>query len=332
MDGTTARLVAQELQLTESGARGRVAFHGTSMHPLLREADEVLVAPVGWADIRPGDVVTFRLDDRFPTYRVVRRDSGRLVLRGDNWPDREFHVWPEDILGRAIARRRDGVWLSRDEPAWRGLRFLALARYRAGLVRQRLRAWARAPYVALRRLAGSSQPWVRVDVDEVDSSGVLAAVREARVAAPTARLDVRLRSGALTPAVAAELIGLRVARVVVTAAPADAGLRALEGAAAMTALRRERGARAPVVRIELPLDLSSYDALVPVVRAAAAAGADELALSGLGFDEVVASDDGARLKRAVKLAEAFQIGLGRPTSARADEPRSGLDRVAEILS
>jgi hypothetical protein len=322
VDGTTARLVAQELQLTESGARGRVAFHGTSMYPFLREADEVLVAPVGWADIRPGDVVTFRLDDRFPTYRVVRRDSGRLVLRGDNWPDREFHVWPEDVLGRAIARRRDGVWLSRDEAAWRGLRFLALARYRAALVRRRLRARARGPYAALRRLAGSSPPWVRVEADKVDPGGVLAAVREARLSAPTARLDVRLRSDGLTPAVAAELMSLGVARVVVTLAPPDAGPSALEGVAGMAALRRQREARVPLMRIEYRLDPASCDSLVLVVRAAAAAGVDELLLTGQSLEGVVARGGGARLKQAVKLAEAHQIALGRP----------GLDRIAEILS
>jgi hypothetical protein len=302
------------------------------MHPLLRQADEMLVAPVGWADIRPGDIVTFRLDDRFPTYRVVRQHPGRLVLRGDNWPGREFHAWPEDVLGRAIARRRDGVWLSPDDPAWRRLHFLALARYRATLVRRRLRDCARGPYVALRRLVGRSRPWVRVDVDEVGAGGIRAVVHAARAATPAARLEVRLRSRELEPTLAAELVGLPVARVVVTVAPTDAGPRTLEGITAVVVLRRKRGARIPATWIEYPLDLSSYDALVPVVRAAAAAGVDELALTGPGLDQVVASDGGARLKQAVKLAEAFRIGLGRVQSTRANESHVESDRIAEILS
>lgn len=276
--------------------------------------------------------MTFRLDDCFPTYRVVRCDPGRLVLRGDSWPEREFHAWPEDVLGRAIARRRDGVWLSRDDPAWRRLRLLALGRYRAALVRRQLRCAARGPYAVLRRMVTGSVSWVCVDATDPGSSDVLAAVREARTTGPAVRLDVRMRAVDLTPAIAAELASPEVSRVVVTVAATDEGPRALQGAAALSAHRRARGTRMPVIRIEYSLDPSSYGRLVPVVREAAAAGVEELALTGPGFDKVVASDGGARLKQAVKLAEAFRIGLGRVTPGQADGPRLGPDHLAEILS
>jgi hypothetical protein len=332
MDAGTARLVAQELQLTEPGGRGRVAFHGTSMIPLLREADDVLVAPVAWEDIRPGDVVTFRLDERFPTYRVVRRRRGHLVLRGDNWPAREFHAWPEDVLGRAIARRRGGAWLSDGAPGWRWLRFRALARYRAARVRERLRHVARGPYRAFRRLAGNAAAWVRVDVTASDALGALASIRAARETAPDACLDVRIRAEGLTPALAADLVRLGVSRVIVTVAPAPGASRPLDGIAALTARRRERGARAPAVRVEYPLDRSSYEGLEAVVRTMAAAHVEELALTGPALDEVAASDGGARLRRAVKLSEALRVGLGRATPGAAGGSRFGPDRLVEILT
>ena len=65
--------------------------------PFLRDGDELVVERVAWEAIRVGDIVTYRLDDRFPTCRVVARLGGKLLLKADNWPASSFQVWPEDV-------------------------------------------------------------------------------------------------------------------------------------------------------------------------------------------------------------------------------------------
>lgn len=123
------RLIAKELQVAVSSANRTLFFHGESMRPLLVEGDEVVVEPVSWSAIRLGDIVTYRYLDRFPTRRVVRKNDAGLDLWCDNWPERSFAAPREDVLGRAIARRRDGVWLASSDREWRRARTRALARY-----------------------------------------------------------------------------------------------------------------------------------------------------------------------------------------------------------
>ncbi|HEX7023949.1 MAG TPA: S24/S26 family peptidase [Gemmatimonadales bacterium] len=123
------RLVAKELQVAVSSPNRTLYFHGESMRPLLVEGDEVVVEPVSWDRIRTGDIITYRYLDRFPTRRVVGKTADRLDLWCDNWPDRSFTAGREDVLGRAIARRRDGVWLTSAGREWKRARRTALARH-----------------------------------------------------------------------------------------------------------------------------------------------------------------------------------------------------------
>jgi hypothetical protein len=127
--GQKTRLIAKELQVAVSSANQTLYFHGESMRPLLVEGDEVVVEPVAWDRIRLGDIVTYRYLDRFPTRRVVRKRKDRLDFWCDNWPDRSFSAAREDVLGRAIARRRGGVWLSATDREWTRARSRALLRY-----------------------------------------------------------------------------------------------------------------------------------------------------------------------------------------------------------
>jgi len=125
VERAVARLLAKELLLTES--RSSVRFHGHSMSPFLEDGDELLVKAVDWPDVRVGDVLTCRLDERFPTLRVVRKHATKVILRGDNWPFADFEAWPEDVLGRVIARRRDAATLVEHSWSWRAARSRALA-------------------------------------------------------------------------------------------------------------------------------------------------------------------------------------------------------------
>jgi hypothetical protein len=142
-----ARRIARELQLGRSQQMD-VRFHGESMRPLLRDGDRVIVESVSWEQIRVGDLVTYRFEDKFPTRRVVRKRADSLLLFCDNWPELRWNVAREDVLGRATARERDGVRLGREDAEWsaaaaRGLAIFHWSRARHAV--RRLRALLRWP-------------------------------------------------------------------------------------------------------------------------------------------------------------------------------------------
>ena len=124
-----ARRIARELQVGLSSEERTLYFHGESMRPFLGEGDEVLVTPVVFEDIRLGDVVTYRHNDKFPTRRLIRRMPDRLAMWCENWPHRYFEARREDILGLAIARKRDGKWITHRDSEWRAARRSALLKY-----------------------------------------------------------------------------------------------------------------------------------------------------------------------------------------------------------
>jgi len=124
-----ARLVAKELQLTHSSETRTLYFHGESMRPFLIEGDGVVVEPVVWDDIRVGDLVTYRVQDKFPTRRVVGRSLQGLHLWCENWPERRFWAARDDVLGRAVARQRGSVWTTSEHAEWRVARRKALRAY-----------------------------------------------------------------------------------------------------------------------------------------------------------------------------------------------------------
>jgi hypothetical protein len=149
------RLIAKELQLEVSSEQRTLYFHGESMRPFLVEGDEVVVEPVEWSGIRRGDIITYRYLDRFPTRRVVRKADEFLLLWCENWPDRTFRAAPEEILGRAIARRRGAAWLTVTDWGWRHARVSAMLRWELRQLRlvvlpQTLRRLRRAPKKVLR--------------------------------------------------------------------------------------------------------------------------------------------------------------------------------------
>lgn len=152
MDPRAARRRALELRLEAASADRPVPFHGLTMLPLLQEGDEVVLEPVNPEELRVGDIVTYRHGERFPTRRIVAVDRGKatVLIRGDSMPNRDFQVPTDEVLGRAVARRRGTSWCTERDPAWRRQR-------RAVLWRDRLAALP-APR-PLRRAAALLLPW-----------------------------------------------------------------------------------------------------------------------------------------------------------------------------
>ncbi len=147
---------ARELQLLRPGAASPIHFHGSSMEPLLREADELIVREADWSEIGLGDVVVYRLKDKYPALRVVRKRGSRLWLIGDNWPGRRFQLWREHVLGKVVARIRNGQTTPSTGAYWQARRAYALARYHAGARLHRARS--RIEGARLVRRDGPSYP------------------------------------------------------------------------------------------------------------------------------------------------------------------------------
>jgi hypothetical protein len=146
------RIAAMELQLADS--RDQPAyFHGYLMVPVLREGDEVEVETISWRDVRPGDVVTYRDADKFPTRRVmeIRSDERAFVIRGDGLrPRRQWLIPFDDVVGRVRRRRRNGRWVTTRHWTWRVQRARVLLRYR--LASSRAAALARGARRSIARV------------------------------------------------------------------------------------------------------------------------------------------------------------------------------------
>ena len=112
--------IAKELQLESSGRLDLVYFHGETMFPFLQEGDELIVQPVHWNDIAPGDIVTHREELKFPTLRVIKVQKDKsLIIKADHQPPRRFYIVPEsDVLGKVVARKRGNDWIFSDDEAW----------------------------------------------------------------------------------------------------------------------------------------------------------------------------------------------------------------------
>ncbi len=152
MNADAARAVARELQLEASDRLDSVRFHGLSLLPFLQEDDRVIVAPVRWADIRAGDLITYRFQDKYPTRRAILKVGRRLFLWCENWPARPFQCRAEDVLGRAVARERAGARIDESSAEWQQARRRALWRFpfalpllAAEVLRCKWRRWRRTP-------------------------------------------------------------------------------------------------------------------------------------------------------------------------------------------
>lgn len=148
------RLQAQELQLQASARLEPVLFHGKSMLPFIEDGDELTIETVAWESIQPGDIITYRLADRFPTCRVASKQGDHLVLIADNWRGASYEAWREDVLGRVSALKRGNQTLRRTDAEW--------VRYAQGiLLRRRARRTAARVRTQVARVRNKAEDaWV----------------------------------------------------------------------------------------------------------------------------------------------------------------------------
>ena len=85
----------------------RLRVHGESMLPALWPGDVVEIASCSLEDVRPGEIVLARREDRLFLHRLVgrRNDHGTpngFLLRGDSMPGPDPQFATEALLGRLV--------------------------------------------------------------------------------------------------------------------------------------------------------------------------------------------------------------------------------------
>jgi cytochrome c551/c552 len=106
------------------GEQHLIPIDGTSMLPLIRDAEQVLIKH-GCANVRRGDVVVFRRADKLVAHRVLDifedRAQCTFITKGDNSHDLDAPVSANQVLGRVLAVKRGDRQMSLDTALWRGL-------------------------------------------------------------------------------------------------------------------------------------------------------------------------------------------------------------------
>jgi len=96
-------------KVLEAGGELRLAVTGTSMRPMLREGDYLVIRPLDGPP-RVGEVVVYTRDEQLWAHRLLaRRAGGRYLLtKGDARGRPDAPLTDADIIGRAVAVERGG--------------------------------------------------------------------------------------------------------------------------------------------------------------------------------------------------------------------------------
>lgn len=106
------------LTLASQADRLRLRVNGTSMFPLLRNEDIILVQTVPLDTLCPGDLITFRREKDIVTHRLVSVTPQQYLTIGDNMYSLDPPVEPEMILGRVVAIEKNAHYQPLSEPKW----------------------------------------------------------------------------------------------------------------------------------------------------------------------------------------------------------------------
>ena len=102
--------------------RGRISLrvHGTSMQPWVRPKDIAMIRQISIENVRCGDVVLFRRQNRLLVHRIVEKrgslNASQLFSKGDAHPTSDGVVQEQELLGRVMRIYRGGRRIDLDAP------------------------------------------------------------------------------------------------------------------------------------------------------------------------------------------------------------------------
>lgn len=88
---------------------------GTSMMPLLYPKDGIFFQPVAFNKLKVEDIIIFTLKDKLVTHRVVFKADKYIIAKGDNNPDSDGRIYPNQIIGRVYKIKRNGKIFNLDD-------------------------------------------------------------------------------------------------------------------------------------------------------------------------------------------------------------------------
>ncbi len=88
----------------------RFQAKGTSMYPFIRDGDIIVVSPLNLEEPHLGDVVACLRPntDRLVVHRILKAQSSRYFLQGDNVPSDDGWLPRDRLLGRVVRVERNG--------------------------------------------------------------------------------------------------------------------------------------------------------------------------------------------------------------------------------
>lgn len=134
--------------------RGRIALrvHGTSMLPWVRPGDIAVIRRAEAGDVRFGDVVLFRHNERACVHRIVHKRGAlgaeHFYAKGDAHPTGDGRIESKQLLGRVVRIYREGKRIDMDAPG-----SLAM-----GLLIAQMSLWSHLWYPAAKLVLGVTRP------------------------------------------------------------------------------------------------------------------------------------------------------------------------------
>lgn len=99
-------LLFEELssELLAKGHGFRFQARGRSMLPAIEDGEILHVRPLREEKLKTGDIILFRVDEKFTAHRIVRKQGERYVTRGDSGIDVDVAITRDHVLGLVVAK------------------------------------------------------------------------------------------------------------------------------------------------------------------------------------------------------------------------------------
>lgn len=86
---------------------------GFSMRPFLKEGEKLVIKKTAAKDLRIGDIILYRLDNRLVCHRLIKKTKGySIYTRGDNCDKSDGPISQDAVLGAAIAVMKNNHLIS----------------------------------------------------------------------------------------------------------------------------------------------------------------------------------------------------------------------------
>lgn len=91
-------------QLLASGHGFRFQARGRSMLPAIQDGEILHVRPLREEKLKRGDIIFFRLNEKFTAHRIVEKQGDHYVTRGDSSVDEGAAITRDQVLGLVVAK------------------------------------------------------------------------------------------------------------------------------------------------------------------------------------------------------------------------------------